>query len=187
MPKTPLNSHKPGKEPKGKKCPPLEEAAAFYIENEADKMRALDFTKWLRDNKLSPIAGNNGYNWHIRFKYRQGDKLGTYNGCYIKMFYDTWHVLPSKDILEQILLREELKESIWSNSFSCYGCNWGCYEREQNIKHRHEYIEKGICLKEPICFSSPDEKILDILKEILLARKNSDDLKVENIYTYGMI
>ena len=54
MPKTPLHSHKSGKEPKFKKCPPFEEAAA-YIENEADKNRALDFAQWLRINKLSPL------------------------------------------------------------------------------------------------------------------------------------
>ena len=187
MPKTPLNSHKPGKEPKFKKCPPFEEAVAFYVENETDKMRALGFSKWLRENKMSPIAGNSGYNWHVRFKYRQGEKHGTYNGCYIKLFSDTWHILPSKDILEQMLLREELKESIWNNTFSCYGCNWGCYERKHNIKHRQEYIDKGICLKEPICLSSPDDKTLEILKEVLMARKIGGDLKVDDIYTYGMI
>lgn len=133
MPKTPFNSHKPGKEPTqfGKRCPPFGDAVMFYIENKADQKRALSFGEWLKANKLSPIAGNNGYNWHIRFKYKQGDKIGTYNGCYIKMYFDTWHILPSKDILEQMLLREELKDSIWDNAFSCYGCNWGCYKCEQ--------------------------------------------------------
>ena len=59
MPKTPLNSHKPGKEPKQGKAHPLEDAIEYYIENERDKKRALDFAKWLRANKLSPSAGNN--------------------------------------------------------------------------------------------------------------------------------
>ena len=95
--------------------------------------------------------------------------------------------MPSKDILEQILLREELKETMWSNIFSCYGCNWGCYKREHNIKHRREYIEKGVCLKEPICFSNPSDETIDILKEVLSARKKGGDLKVGDIYTYGMI
>ena len=187
MPKTPLNSHKPGKEPAqfGKKCPPFKEAAIFYIDDSADLERAVSFAEWLKANKMSPVAGNNGYNWHIRFYYKQGDYRGSYNGCYIKLYNDTWHILPSKDILEQILLREEL--NAWDNSFPCYGCNWGCYKRENNIKHRHESMDKGICLKEPICFSNPGDKILDALKEILLARKNSEDLKVDNIYEYGMV
>jgi len=187
MPKTPFNSHKPGKEPKKGKCLPFAETVVFYIENDSDQKRALNFAEWLKLNKMSPIAGNNGYNWHIRFKYWQNNKSGTYNGCYIKMYHDTWHILPSKDILEQILLWDELKDSIWNNTFLCYGCNWGCHKREHNIKQRRNYIDKGICLKEPICFSNPDDKTLDILKEVLLARKNGDDLKVEDIYTYGMI
>ena len=189
MPKTPPNSHKPGKEPTqfGKKCLPFKDAAIFYLDNKIEQKRASDFAEWLKLNKMSPIAGNNGYNWHIRFKYIQNNKSGTYNGCYIKLYNDTWHILPSKDILEQMLSREELKDSIWDNTFLCYGCNWGCYKREHNIKHRSEYIEKGICLKEPLCFSNPDDKILDVLKEILLVRKNSEDLKVDDIYTYGMV
>ena len=89
MPKTPFNSHKPGKEPKKGKCPPLAEAVAFYIENDNNQKRALDFAEWLKTNKMSPIAGNNGYNWHIRFKYWQKNKCGTYNGCYIKLYHDT--------------------------------------------------------------------------------------------------
>ena len=46
MPKTPFNSHKPGKEPTqfGKKCPPFEEAAMFYIDNKTDQKRAVNFT-----------------------------------------------------------------------------------------------------------------------------------------------
>ena len=86
-----------------------------------------------------------------------------------------------------MLLREEIKDSIWNNTFLCYGCNWGCYKREDNIKQKHEFIKKGICLKEPLCFSNPDDKTLDVLKEVLLARKKGEDLKVENIYTYGMV
>ena len=69
MPKTPFNSHKPGKEPKTKRCPPFEEAVRFYMEDETDKKRALDFAAWLRKNKLSPSTGTNGYNWYVNFKY----------------------------------------------------------------------------------------------------------------------
>ena len=202
MPKTPLNSHKPGKEPRFKNCPPFEEIVVFYIEDETDNKRALDFAEWLRKNKMSPVSGNNGYNWYINFKYvdyniSKDDKFyrGTYHGCYIKMFNDTWHILPSKDILEQMLLREDLKEVIWDSIFPCYGCCYGCFKRTHNTEYRKEifgceFTGKGICLREPICLSNPDDKTLDVLKEILLARKESADLKINtnmNIYNYGMI
>jgi hypothetical protein len=201
MPKTPFNSHKSGKEPKFKKCPPFEETVISYIENEADKKRALDFAGWLRKSKLSPLTGNNGYNWYINFKYVDYNNCedgkyyrGTYHGCYIKMFNDTWHILPSKDILEQMLLREDLKEVIWDSIFPCYGCNYGCFKYTHNTEYKkkifsREFTGKGICLRNPICLSNPNDKTLDVLKEVLLARKDSKDLEIKanmNIYNYGI-
>lgn len=202
MPKAPFNSHTPGKEPRFKRCPPFEEAVCFYLESETDKKRALDFAKWLRQNKLSPVSGTNGYNWYVNFKYVdynhcKGGKYyrGTYHGCYIKLFADTWHLLPSKDILEQLLLRDELKEVIWESIFSCYGCNYGCFQHTHSTEYRklifgREFTGTGICLRNPICLSKPGDKTLDIMKEILLARKDSDDLIIKenmSIYHYGMI
>lgn len=180
MPKTPFNSHKPGKEPKTKRCPPFEEAVRFYMDDETDKKRALDFAVWLRKNKLSPSTGTNGYNWYVNFKYvdynncKDGKHYrGTYHGCYIKLFNDTWHILPSKDILEQLLLRDELKEIIWNSIFPCYGCNYGCFKHTHNTEYKkeifgREFTGKGICLHTPICLSNPDGKTLDVLKEVLL-------------------
>ena len=202
MSKTPFNSHKPGKEPNRKKRLPFEEAAEFYIENGTDKQRALDFAAWLRENKLSPSTGNNGYNWYVNYKYVDENNCtngkyyrGTYHGCYIKMFNDTWHIFPSKDILEQILLREELKEVLWDSIFLCYGCCYGCFKHTHSTEYQTKilgraFTGKGICLRNPICLSNPDDKTLDVLKEILLARKNSDDLTIKenkNIYNYGML
>ena len=202
MPKTPLNSHKPGKEPKQGKAPPLEDVIGYYIENESDKKRALDFTKWLRANKLSPSAGNNGYNWYVKFYYINQNIIknekyhrSTYHGVFIKLFNDTWHVLPSKDILEQILLCDELKDVILGSLFPCYGCNYGCFDHTHNserskILFGREVSIKGICLRQPVCFSNPDDNTLDILKSILIKRKTGDDLLIGqnmNIYNYGTI
>jgi hypothetical protein len=203
MPKTPLNSHRPGKEPKhiGKKHPAFEEAVNFYIENETDQKRALDFAECLRNNKLSPLSGTNGYNWYVDFKFvdyniYKNDKYyrGTYHGCYIKMFNDTWHILPSKDILEQILLRDDIKEILWDSIFPCYGCNYGCFKQTHSTEYKkkifdREFTGKGICLGQPICLSNPNDKTLEVLKEILLTRKGDEDLKINkgmNIYNYGM-
>src|SRR5215510_2344450 len=163
MPKTPYDSHKPGKEPKQGRCPPFEDAVAVYIENEADRGRALDFAGWLRKNKLSPSAGNNGYNWYVKFHYVNHNvcKNGkyhrsTYHGAYIKLFNDTWHILPSKDILEQALLYDDLKEIIWESIFPCYGCNYGCFKNTHNSKRNitllgRDIHAKGVCLRQPIC------------------------------------
>lgn len=202
MPKTPVHCHKPGKEPKSGKTLPFDETAAFYIENEADKKRALDFAAWLRLNKLSPSCGNNGYNWYVNFKYTDYNKLikesyyrGTYHGCYLKMFNDTWHILPSKDILELILSRGELKEIIWESIFTCNGCNYGCYRNARNTEYKinlfgRDFTGRGICLHEPVCFKNPCDKVLDALKDVLSHRKKNADLEIRegmNIYSYGMI
>jgi len=201
MPKSPHNSHKPGKEPKPGKCPPLEEAACFYIENENDKQRILDFAGWLRKNKLSPAAGNNSYSWYVRFHYinhnvYKNDKYqrSTYHGLYIKFFDDTWHILPSKDILEHVLLRDCLKEIVWESVFPCYGCSYGCFKSAHNERaimlFGRQIPAKGACLRQPICLTNPNSEIIGVIKEILLNRKNSDDLVIglnKNIYNYGMM
>ena len=135
----------------------------------------------------------------IKFYYvdYKNDKhhRSTYHGCYIKMFNDTWHIIPSKDILEQLLMREELKEALWNGIFPCYGCNYGCFKHTHNTEYNikifgREFTGKGICLRNPICLSNPDDKTLDVLKEVLLQRKDSGDLEIKNgmsIYNYGMM
>jgi hypothetical protein len=202
MPKTPFNSHKSGKEPRRGKCPPLEEAVGFYIEDAVERERALNFSTWLRKTKISPSAGNNGYNWYVKFNYINQNVLkngkyhrSTYHGAYIKMFSDTWHILPSKDILEQVLLRDDLKEIIWDSMFPCYGCSYGCFNHSHNSERvkslfGREISIKGVCIRQPICFTNPSEKTLDVMKEILLERKSGEDLIIGlnmTIYNYGII
>jgi len=202
MPKTPHNSHKAGKEPKHGKCPPLEEAVNFYIENDADRDRALDFAAWLRKNKLSPSAGNNGYNWYVKFSYINQNVLkdgkyhrSTYHGVYIKLFDDTWQILPSKDILERVLLHSDLKEIAEQSVFPCYGCSYGCFKKIDDAERTRTLFGRKIpikaaCLRQPICLTNPDETTLAALKEILLTRRSGEDLMIgENmtIYNYGIL
>lgn len=52
------------------------------------------------------------------------------------------------------------------------------------------FTGKGICRRNPICLSNPDSETLAVLKDILLARKNSADLEIKanmNIYDYGIL
>lgn len=53
-----------------------------------------------------------------------------------------------------------------------------------------EISYKRVCIRQPICLTNPNEKTLDVLKEILFKRKNSEDLIIGsnmNIYSYGII
>lgn len=97
--------------------------------------------------------------------------------------------------MEKIILCDALKEVVWNSIFPCYGCNYGCFKYTHNTEYKRvilgrEFIGEAICLRNPICLSKPDNKTLNILKKILLERKNSSDLEIKenmNIYNYGII
>ena len=92
-------------------------------------------------------------------------------------------------------MQEEIKEVLWDSLFPCYGCNYGCHKYTHNTEYElvilgRIFTGKGICRRNPICLSNPDDKTLEVLKKILLTRKNSTDLEIKrnmNIYDYGMI
>jgi len=196
MPKAPLNCHKPGKEPKqiGKSHPNFEEAVNFYIGNKADRERAIAFAKWLKEYDVNLTSGG-GYNWYLDLYYIDNEqskddyffKLGKYHACYIKLYYDTWHVFPAMDILEMLLFHKELKEVLWESVFPCNDCDNGCYKSPDAVIYRkliceREYVGKEICTKTPICLSNPKGKTLKVLKQILLNRFYSNELFID----YGM-
>ena len=83
-----------------------------------------------------------------------------------------------------MLVREDLKEVLWDSIFPCYGCNYGCFKHTHNTEYKkeifnREFTGKGICLRNPISLSNPGDKTLDVLKEVLLARKDSKDLEIK--------
>ena len=166
-------SYKLGKEPTHKRCPKFEETVLFYIDDENQQKRALDFAAWLRGNKMAPYAGNRGYNWYIKYKGRIV--------CYIKIYDDTWHITPRDEIMADILTREDIKEVLWESIFSCYGCNYHC---ERWAKELHEInlfgreftgAGLGICRLFTVRIHNPDDKTLEVLKEILL--KHTENTK----------
>ena len=162
-------SYLPGKEPTHTRCPKFEDTVLFYLEDESQQKRALDFAAWLRDNKLPPRAGNRGYNWYIQYKGRIV--------CYIKIYDDTWHITLRDEVMADMLAREDIKEVLWESIFSCYQCNYHCHKRsEDNYPIRlfgREFIGAGlgICRLFTVRIHNPDDKTLDVLKEILLSRR----------------
>jgi len=157
--------HKPGKEPKHKFCPKFEDTVVFYLENTEDQEIALEFAAWLRKNRISPKTGTHGYNWYIDIKGK--------HVCSIKMYNDAWYIIPwYNGILNDVLAVEEIKEVIWNNMSECMGCNYGCKPNFIDINLFGREI-KGICRCFYLRIRNPDTRTVEIIKEILLARKNS--------------
>jgi len=162
-------TYKPGKEPTHKRCPKFEDTVLFYFDDEAQQKRALNFAAWLRENKLPPRAGNRGYNWYIQYKGRIV--------CYIKIYDDTWHITLRDEIMRDILTKETIKEVLWESIFPCYQCNYHC-ERWANDNYTLNLFGRdfmgtdfGICRLFTVRIHNPDDKTLDVLKEILITHR----------------
>ena len=108
-----------------------------YIENEVDKNRALDFLQWLRTNKMSPSAGNNGYNWYVNFKYVDYNKCK--NGNYYR---ETWKVRADSDcyFLKMDYLSFHQEKSQQSLSVIEYLCQSGIDFGGKIIKTRENKL-----------------------------------------------
>ena len=164
-------SYKPGKEPMHKRCPKFEDVVLFYLDDKVQQNRAINFATWLRKNKMAPYAGNRGYNWYIKFKGRIV--------CYIKIYDDTWHLTLRDEIMADMLAREDIKEVLWESIFSCYGCNYRCHKKGKEeyklLLFGREFAGAGlgICKLFTVRIHNPNEKTLDVLKEILLTHRPS--------------
>jgi len=162
MPKVELN-HKSGKKPTHKKCPKFEEAVSLYLDSFDERERALDFCAWLRANKLSPVAGNSGYNWYVSQNKQRILQL--------KMYNDTWYITTRWEIIDELINKEALKEVLWENICYCTlcntrGCPWGT--RDFNLFGR-EF--KGVCRQFMLRIGNPDAHTINLIKEFLMARK----------------
>ena len=163
MPKILLN-HKPDKEPTHKKCPKFEDAAVLYLENTEDRERALEFSAWLRKNRMAPSAGNSGYNWYVSQKGKRVIQL--------KMYDDTWFILTRWETRKELAAKEELKEILWTNAFQCTVCNTKCgygngKTLDLNIFGREM---KDICRQYFLRIRNPDENTLNLIKSFLIER-----------------
>ena len=163
MPKILLN-HKQGKEPTHKRCPKFEDAAALYLENAEDRERAIAFASWLRANKMSPTAGNSGYNWYIQ---QNGKRI-----CQLKMYDDTWFLLTRWEIIEELIVREELKEVLWQYAFQCTVCNTRCGYGTLNLNLYGRDV-KNICRQYFLRIRNPNSETIELFKDFFLSRKDS--------------
>jgi hypothetical protein len=162
MSKVELN-HKPDKKPTHKKCPKFEDAVALYLDNSDEQERALGFCAWLRTNKLSPVAGNSGYNWYISQNKQRILQL--------KMYNDTWYITTRWEIIDELISKEELKEVLWANICYCTlcntrGCSWGTLDLDL---FGREF--KGVCRQFMLRIGNPDARTINLMKEFIMARK----------------
>jgi len=156
------HNHPTGKEPKPKTKNQFEETAEFYLDNEKDKARALEFGAWLRANKMAPLAAKSEYNWYIN--------IGGKHVCHIRMYNGTWYIWPCRGIQNELYDKEELKKILLSNIFYCLKCSHedGCIPRT-SISLFGE--EKTVCHSHTFAFRNPDVEIIDAIKEILMQAK----------------
>jgi len=162
-------TYKVGKEPTHKRCPKFEDVVRFYFDDEAQVNRAINFATWLRENKLTPCAGNRGYNWYIQYKARVF--------CYIKIYDDTWHITLRDEIMKDMLAREDIKEVLWESIYPCWQCNYHCERGAKDIYTINVFGRNftgenfGVCRLFTVRIHNPNDKTVEALKEILLAHR----------------
>jgi hypothetical protein len=156
------HNHPKGKEPKPKTKNPFEETVKFYIDNENDKSRALEFSAWLRVNKMAPLAAKTEYNWYIN--------IGGNHVCHIRMYNGTWYIWPCRKIQNEFYNREDLKKILLSNIFHCLKCSHedGCTPRTTVTLFGET---KTVCHSHTFAFKNPGTHIIEALKEILIKEK----------------
>ena len=159
------HNHPAGKEPKPKTKNQFEETAKFYLDNENDKVRALEFGAWLRVNKMAPLAAKTEYNWYINIR---GNHI-----CHIRMYNGTWYIWPCREIQSEFYNRDDLKDVLLSNIFNCLKCSHedGCIPRT-NVTLFGE--SKTVCHSHTFSFRNPDTKIIEALKKILIQSKQNN-------------
>ena len=161
------HNHPAGKEPRPKTKNQFEETVEFYLENDADKARALEFGAWLRANKMAPLAARTEYNWYININ---GSHV-----CHIRMYDGTWYIWPCRSIQGELYTREDIKDILLANIFYCLKCSGedGCVPRTNITLFGSD--EMSVCHSHSFAFRNPEARTIEVVKEILLAAKQNKD------------
>jgi len=97
-----------------------------------------------------------------------------YGKAYIKIYDDTWHLTFRDEIMADMLSKEEIKEVLWESIFPCFRCNYHCERWSDNLYSIDVFGRGftgtgfGICRMFTLRIHDPDDKTLEVLKEVLL-------------------
>jgi len=146
----------------------LENVISEQIKGET-QAAALDFTAYLRVNKMSPVLASVN-SWKVNFK---GSGV-----CYIKVANGSWlinfHGSFQRDY-ETTFSSDALKKIAWANIKHCVKCNVNCIAGEKWV--RASVLGKefdNVCKNIRIVMANPDAKAVECAKK--LVEKTCDDI-----------
>jgi len=163
--------HPAGKEPLPKTKYKFEDAVVNYLENTDDCKRALRFGEWLRANKFGPSAAPTGYNWYINIS---GSHV-----CHIRLHDGDWLIWPFHNIQRDIVENTDIKEEILDSAFLCFKCSHGDGCLPRTTMNLHGKDIENVCMHTRISIRNPNDKVLDVIKESLLSRREEALKKTE--------
>ena len=146
--------------------PKIEDIANDVLSGNALK-NALDFTAYLRENKMNPqwSAANA---WKVTYK--------SYSVCFIRMHgtahyhnlsEGSWHIIPFIGEYEDDALPDEMKEIAWANKHTCKSC--GQCALKLDAVFGKEYAYACEC---SVRFVNPSAEAVECAKKLIELRRN---------------
>lgn len=162
----------------GKNRPKLEDVLNDYLEGD-NLQNALNFTEWLRANKMSPqyisghLAGDMGMSWSVIYG-RKNNKANRV--CHIKLYNNSWYICPSGDYYDDFKSNVELETLITSNLNPCTGIETGCSHMcNSGTGHTMTFFGKEfnkLCVGFTIRLRNTDSTMLEKIKKVIEARNS---------------
>ena len=141
--------------------PMIDDVANTILSGEALK-NVLDFTSFLRENKLNP-------SWSATNVWKVSSK--TFNVCFIRLYgaaayhglgEGDWNISPYIGEYEADTLSEENREIAWANKRTCSSCGQCSLKLDTVFGKKYDYSCEA-----SICFRNPDEKAIEFAKQII--------------------
>jgi len=163
----------------GKARPKLEDVLNDYLDGDNLK-NALEFTAWLRANKMAPqyisghLSGGMGMAWSVIY----GKKENKANRvCHIKLYNNSWYICPSGDYYDDFMNNDELEQLITSNLNPCTGIETRCSHMcNSGMGHTMTFFGKNIsklCVGFTIRLRNIEDAMLVKVKEVIENRNNT--------------
>ena len=163
----------------GKNRPKLEDVLNDYLEGD-NLQNALNFTAWLRANKMAPqyisgyLTGDMGMSWSVTY----GKKENKANRvCHIKLYNNSWHICPSGDYYDDFKNNVELEQLITSNLNPCTGIETRCSHMcNSGMGHTMTFFGKEfnkLCGGFTIRLRNIEDAMLEKVKKVIEARNNT--------------